>query len=627
MHVAITGLSGAGRSGRVARRWTVLASAALGFACGGDASGPGPAAIARVDVRPDTLTIQTREMRTLVARAYASDGTERAGRAVAWGSSDLAVATVNASGGALGVAPGTAWIRAVVEGVRDSARVQVVAARVAWVLLTAFDRRMGTGRSRTFGAVVLDALGDTLVTVPVAWTSSDPAVASVSAEGLVQARAPGTALIRAAASGQADSVSLTVIESPVVTLVAPPDTLDLGDTVTFRFEARDGHGAPVAVAASRWTSSDSTVLRVDSVGHALAWRGGSALAIVAATYDGVVFADSAPVRSVARFEDVGTGASVACGLTTRGRVACWGRSAQGRLGAPLFTAPATDAPVLTALPSTVAGLGGMLQAHACALTPAGLAYCWGYNEYHQLDGVTSVPFSAGPLSVGSPAPFASVAAGGIHTCGLDATGAAWCWGAGYEGRVGNGQLTGDVGPTRVADSTRFTALAVGGRFSCGLAGDGDTHCWGSWFGSTPSLLAGGRRFARLAVGGDFAIGIDSAGQAWSWGVNASGQLGTTDSLAACPGEGYPCAWTPVLVAGGHAWTSAGAGDGVACGVTTGEEAYCWGAGLTTPSPVQGGLRFRTVDAGDPACGLAADGRVYCWAVAAGMTALLVPGQR
>ena len=82
---------------------------------------------------------------------------------------------------------------------------------------------------------------------------------------------------------------------------------------------------------------------------------------------------------------------------------------------------------------------------------------------------------------------------------------------------------------------------------------------------------------------------------------------------------------PVPVAGGHLFRRVDAGDAHTCGVTTSDEAYCWGfndrgvlgAGIiqrqSTPVAVSGGLRFRQVAAGGThTCGVTTSDVVYCW---------------
>jgi alpha-tubulin suppressor-like RCC1 family protein len=69
-----------------------------------------------------------------------------------------------------------------------------------------------------------------------------------------------------------------------------------------------------------------------------------------------------------------------------------------------------------------------------------------------------------------------------------------------------------------------------------------------------------------------------------------------------------------------------AATGYACGLTTLNSAYCWGANaggnlgigthdtnLHAPSVVVGGLSWQTLSAGDTmACGIASTGAAYCW---------------
>ena len=68
--------------------------------------------------------------------------------------------------------------------------------------------------------------------------------------------------------------------------------------------------------------------------------------------------------------------------------------------------------------------------------------------------------------------FASVSAGGNHTCGVKTDGAVVCWGS-NEDRAGDfaGQATPPAG--------EFASVSAGYRHTCGVRTDGLIECWGS----------------------------------------------------------------------------------------------------------------------------------------------------
>ena len=93
------------------------------------------------------------------------------------------------------------------------------------------------------------------------------------------------------------------------------------------------------------------------------------------------------------------------------------------------------------------------------------------------------------VSVVSSVTFASVAAGGAHTCALTTSGAAYCWGRGESGQLGipfrqsratdAGPLPCSKVPVAVGGGLAFEQLAGGGAHTCGLTSDGSAYCWGT----------------------------------------------------------------------------------------------------------------------------------------------------
>jgi hypothetical protein len=78
--------------------------------------------------------------------------------------------------------------------------------------------------------------------------------------------------------------------------------------------------------------------------------------------------------------------------------------------------------------------------------------------------------------------WASLSASVNHTCGVDVAGAAWCFGSGANGRLGNGAALDSGVPVAVAApaDTVFTAVSTGAAHACGISlATGAAVCWGS----------------------------------------------------------------------------------------------------------------------------------------------------
>jgi uncharacterized membrane protein len=182
--------------------------------------------VAAVDVTaPDTRLAVGQTLQLAVAVRDAG-GEEIAGRQVTWTSSNEAVATV-ANGQVTGRAPGSVTITASAGGKQDQVEVAVdpAAARVTLepdtfrlVVGNTVAIRPPTGdalanaRARVL-AVPRDASGGVMLGVPVRFSTSSAAVATVSDSGVVRGVAPGTATITARAGGAEGRLTL-IVERP-----------------------------------------------------------------------------------------------------------------------------------------------------------------------------------------------------------------------------------------------------------------------------------------------------------------------------------------------------------------------------------------------------------------------------
>jgi trimeric autotransporter adhesin len=281
-----------------------------------------PVPVAAVSIAPTSAALSTG--RTLQLTATLTDTLGRplslAGRTVTWTSSAPSIATVGATGVVTGASPGIVTITATAEGKTGVASIIVSLAPVATVNVSASVGQASVGSSTQFSATALDAGGAVLTGRAVAWSTSDPTVATVSTSGLVSALAPGTVQVTATIGGVAGSAPLTVVPVAVAVaaVVLTPGTGALlpGGTLQLVATPRDSAGLPVTGRTATWSSAAPAVASVDASGLVTALSVGSAA--ISATVDGVsgsatITVGSVPIASIAISP---TTASVTAGATT-----------------------------------------------------------------------------------------------------------------------------------------------------------------------------------------------------------------------------------------------------------------------------------------------------------------------
>lgn len=348
---------------------------------------------------------------------------------------------------------------------------------------------------------------------------------------------------------------------------------------------------PEPPAAPRFTmvaAGERHSLALDQFGNAWAWGRGSHGQLGNGSTGDQLVPVSVSMPPGVSFTTLSAGDVHSLALDEAGNAWAWGRGLYGRLGQG-GTQDAT-VPVAVAMPSGVRfeaiRAGGN---HSLALDRSGNVWAWGDGYDGQLgDGRTGGSAEAlTPVRIDvSGTTFVEIGAGRDHSLAIDQSGAAWAWGRGEYGRLGDGSSQDRSRPVRVTMPSGTTFVLIAGARDHSLALDGDGRAWGWGEGFHGQLgnggrddqvvpvratMPSGRRFVAIAGGGGQTVAIDQHGAAWAYGDGRDGMLGNGDDRRALTPDrvSLPSGITAQAVSAGRFHTLLVDADGAA---------WAWGRG-------------------------------------------------
>ena len=221
----------------------------------------------------------TYELSTIVTPSYACDTD------VTWKSSNNSVASVSSDGVVTGISCGTVTITATTDNESKTATCEVtVSVPITSISLNHYVDSLDLTGSNTLQLTSSVTPSDTCNDL-IFWTSSDSNVAKVDDSGLVTSVSCGTATITA--TSQEENKTATC----VITVIQPVTGISLSDSlISLRITKTDQlfdtiHPSNACNKNVNWSSSDSTVVTVDSNGEITALTLDTAV-ITAKTVDG-----------------------------------------------------------------------------------------------------------------------------------------------------------------------------------------------------------------------------------------------------------------------------------------------------------------------------------------------------
>ncbi|CAN5746099.1 hypothetical protein BH11MYX3_BH11MYX3_25460 [soil metagenome] len=250
-----------------------------------------------------------------------------------------------------------------------------------------------------------------------------------------------------------------------------------------------------------------------------------------------------------------------CAVRTNGNVWCWGRGNQGQLGNGAAMPIDSITPVRV-VKQNGEPLSNIVQidsgySHTCARDTNGDVWCWGRNSSAELGDGTVLPqarnFASRVLQTAGGTPFTGATeliSGGDHNCVIKAGDQVWCWGADYNGQLGDNQTMLHMVPFMAG---RSTSIATGIYHLCMLNADSSMSCSGAnYHGSIGNGLGGSFNgadekvpvkvlssiggpplmgVAKVVLGGPMSCALMQDKTVQCWGDSNNGQTGAGTGAA------------------------------------------------------------------------------------------------
>ncbi|MGP1833390.1 Ig-like domain-containing protein [Shewanella frigidimarina] len=231
-----------------------------------------------IAVTPATPSMPLGLKQQFTAMGTYSDGTSSdITNSATWSSDDSTVATINASGLAMGVIPGSVAITASL--IDSSSNEQsatttltITDATLTALAITPVNPSLAKGLTKQFMATGTYSDGTSPdVTTSVTWSSANTLVATVNASGLASGVAIGSSIITASLGSDETTTELNITDAILSSIALTPVEPSIAKGITQQFTAIGTYSDGISVditASSNWSSADTLVATMNTSGAA-----------------------------------------------------------------------------------------------------------------------------------------------------------------------------------------------------------------------------------------------------------------------------------------------------------------------------------------------------------------------
>ncbi len=269
-------------------------SGSLGPGIGGPGGGGGgggqPPTLVSIAVTPADATVLLGAVQQFTATGTFSDNTTQdITGSVTWSSSDATVVSIDASGVATATALGSVTITATSGTITGSTTLNVAAAVLSSIAVKPATRKIAPLTSQQFQAIGTFTDGSTQnLNGQVTWTSSNTAVATITAGGRAKGLTQGSTTLTATLGAISGTGTLNVSNATIVSVTVTPAGRTIAQGTKLPFVANglfSDNTRQVITRDSIWASDNLAVATVSTGGTATGVGPGTAN--ISATFSGV----------------------------------------------------------------------------------------------------------------------------------------------------------------------------------------------------------------------------------------------------------------------------------------------------------------------------------------------------